>query len=334
MDDNQNEELAMLDKMDAEGGVNKPISEADEIVEKSEPVKSLGKAKSYEHREHVMSAVEDSPWKLLNLELLPSRGMFYPHDSELMIKSATGREIRHWSTMDEHDPIDVREKINFVLNKCSKFKVRGNPRLMNFSEFSDVDKYHILFRIYELTFPNQENKLMAKLRCANGKCKHVNKLQVTSKNLLGFEIPEEIYKYYNPDEKCFVVHSPKLEETLRFYLPTSGTMDKFREKRKEEEKSGIEIDKAFYNVGPYLVQDFKQLNRISLSKLKQETFGWNDLKFTIIHKFTEMLRKAAVNRATGVCEKCKSRLESSIFLGGSFTVKDIFIVSTGLDELI
>jgi len=336
MDENQNDDLNALDAMDAEGGVNKPIDThlAEEIVEKSELVTSLGKAKSYEHHDTGMSAAEDSPWKLLNLDLLPSRGMFYPQDAELLIKSAKGKEIRHWSTMDEHDPLDVREKINFVLNKCTKFKVRGNPRLMNFSDYSDADKYYILFRIYELTFPNQENKLMAKLRCASGSCKHVNKIQVTSKNLLGFEVPDELYKYYNEEEKCFVLHSPKLEETIKFYLPTSGVIDKFREKRKEEEKAGIEIDKAFYNVGPYLVSDFKQLNRISMSNLKQDTFGWSDLKFTIIHKFTEMLRKSAVNKATGVCEKCKSRLESSIFLGGSFTVKDIFIVSAGLDELI
>lgn len=333
MDEIQNDDLRKLDAMDAEGGVNTPIQHASEDVEKTDPVTSLGKARSYD-KPPELSGVEDSHWKLLNLELLPSRGMFYPEDSELMIKSATGREIRHWSTIDEHDPIDVREKINFVLNKCTKFKVRGNPRMMNFSDYADVDKYHILFRIYELTFPNQENKLMAKIRCNNKKCRHVNKLQVTSRNLIGFDVPEELRQYYNPEEKCFIVYSPKLEETLRFYLPTSGTMDKFREKKKQEENAGVEIDKAFYNVGPYLVKDFRNLNKANMSMLKQNTFSWSDRKFTIIHKFTEMLRKSAVNKAAGICEKCKSQMESSIFLGGSFTVKDIFIVSARLDELI
>ena len=61
-------------------------------------------------------------------------------------------------------------------------------------------------------------------------------------------------------------------------------MDKFREKKKEEESAGIEIDKAFYNVGPYLVPDFRQLSKSQMSLLKQDTFGWSDLKFTIIHK--------------------------------------------------
>jgi len=331
MDDNrdQSEDLNKLDEIDREHGINQPITE---VVEKSEPVTSLGKAKSYEALE--LSAAEESTWKLLNLDLLPSRGMFYPEGVELLIRSATGRNIRHWSTMDEHDPLDVREKINFILNKCTKFKVRGNPAPLNFNDFSEVDKYHIVFRIYELTFPNQENKLMANLRCPETKCKHVNKIQVSSLNLLGFDIPEELYEWYSEAEKCFVIPSEKLGETLRFYLPTAGVVDKIRNKKKAEVAAGLEIDEAFYKFAPYLVSDWRRLSLENISQFKQESIGWSDPKFTVIYKVTEALREASINRATGVCEKCKTRLESSIFLGGSFTTKDIFIVSTRLNELI
>jgi len=328
------EGLDKLDAIDAKHGVNKPSPEPVETVESTEPIKSLGKARSYDAQELQLSAAEDSPWKLLNLELLPSMGMFYPEGVELLIRSAKAKEIRHWSTMDEHDPLDVKEKINFVLNACTKFKVRGNPQPLNFKDYSDFDRYHILFRIHELTFPNQENKLIANLRCPSVKCKHVNKIQVTSKNLLGFTIPEELHKYYNEKDKSFTIVSEKLGETLNLYIPSSGVIDKFKQKRKAESTSGFEIDEAFYKFGPYLVHDWRRLTMDNISQLKQESLGWSDKKFTVIHKITEMLRKASVNRATGVCEKCKTRLESSIFLGGSFTVKDIFIVSTRLDELI
>ena len=53
---------------------------------------------------------------ILNLDLLPSMGAFYDINSELVLKSAKNKEIKHWSTMDEHDPLDVREKINFIIN--------------------------------------------------------------------------------------------------------------------------------------------------------------------------------------------------------------------------
>jgi len=323
--------ISKLDEIDKEEGVNK-FEETK--VEKQQPqeVTSLGKASTYINAG--MSEAEDSPWKILNLELLPSRGMFYPDGSELVLRSATTREIRHWSTMDESDPIDVREKMNYVLNKCTKFKIKGRPVGFSFNDFNEIDKYHIIFRIYELTFPNQENKLNAKIRHNVAKCGHVNKIQVTSQNLIGFEIPEELIKWYSPEDRCFVVKSEKLGETLKFYMPTSGMQNVLRQKRKQELEAGVEIDEAFYSFAPYLLTDWRRTSIEALSEFKINSIGWSERKFTIIHKFTEALKKNSVNRATGTCEKCKSQVESSIFLRGSFTTKDIFIVSTRLDELI
>jgi len=334
MDNKHEDDISRLDAIDMEHGVNQHVQEPTEVVAKHEPITSLGKARSYEGNESQLSAVEDSPWKLLKLDLLPSGGMFYVDDVELLIRSAKTKEIRHWSTMDSHDPIDIKEKINFILNACTKFKVKGNPQPFNFKDYSDTDRYHILFRIYELTFPNQENKLMANIKCKSVKCKHVNRIQVTSKNLLGFQIPDELLKYYDETDKCFTIKSEKLGETIKIYIPSSGVIDKFKQKKKTEIKAGFDIDEAFYSFGPYLVYDWRQLTMDNLSHLKQESLRWSDKKFTIIHKITESLKLAATNRASGVCEKCKTGLETSIFLGGSFTVKDIFIVSTRLDELI
>jgi hypothetical protein len=260
--------------------------------------------------------------------------MFYHDDIEMLLKSAKTKEIRHWSTIDELDPVDVRDKIGFILNSCTKFKIKGNPQPFNFKDFLEIDRYHVLFRLQELTFPNQENKLMANIRCHNSKCRKVNRVQVTSQNLLGFTIPEELTKYYNPEEKCFVVNSDKLGETIRFYMPTTGIQDLFRRKRKMELDAGQEIDKAFYDFGPYLLNDWRKLTLKDISSLRFESNSWSASKFTVIHKITQLLKKASSNKAIGVCEKCKDRLETSIFLGGSFTVKDFFIISVGLDELI
>lgn len=326
----ENDALSHLDSIDEQHGINQK-SDTVKLESESTPT-SLGKAPSF--REVNMSAVEESYWKSLNLELLPSRGMFYPDDIEMLLKSAKTKEIRHWSTIDELDPVDVRDKIGFILNSCTKFKIKGNPQPFNFKDFLEIDRYHILFRLQELTFPNQENKLMANIRCHNNKCRKVNRVQVTSQNLLGFTVPEELAKYYSPEEKCFVVNSDKLGETLRFYMPTTGIQDLFRRKRKMELDSGQEIDKAFYDFGPYLLNDWRNLTLKDISSLRFESNSWSASKFTVIHKITQLLKKASSNKAIGVCEKCKDRLETSIFLGGSFTVKDFFIISVGLDELI
>lgn len=323
-----------LEEQDKLYGVNN-IEEDSIEVEKQEPQKvtSLGKAQSHLAMTE-MSAVAESPWKLLSMEALPSGGLFYPKDSEILLRSAKTKEIRHWSTIDEFDPVDVREKINFILSSCTKFKIKGNPMPLNFNDFLEIDKYHILFRIYELTFPNQENKLWAYIKCSNTQCGHVNQTQVTSRNLVGFKYPGELMKWYSEEERCFVVPSEKLGETLRFYIPTLGMKNRFRQKRRKEEQDGVTIDDAFYSHGPYLLGDWRRADNDALSELKMSSIAWSENKFLVIHKFTDLLDKDNLNKAASVCEKCKTQTESHIFLGGSFTVKDIFIISARLDELI
>lgn len=328
---NSEDALRHLEDMDRRYGVNNVDEEISKETPKIEqPKPTLGTARSFMDKE---SAVSESPWKILSFAGLPSQGLFYPNDSEILLRSARTKEIRHWSTIDEKDPIDVREKINFILKELTKFHIKGK-QLLPFSYFLEVDRYHLLFRLYELTFPNQENKLWAKIKCTHTNCGHINRVQVTSQNLIGFSYPEEVMKWYSPEEKCWVVESEKLQKTIKIWMPTISSQAAFRTYREEEERNGIEIDKAFYEFGPYLINGMKRISQDEIYELKMKSIGWSDNEFIFIHKFTKMLKDSSLNKAACVCEKCKQPTESHIFLGGSFTVKDIFIISAGLDALI
>ena len=323
----EEEAARFLEEQDRLFGVNTITVE--ETKEEPAP-KALGQIRGYSETPE-LSAASESSWKLLDLRSLPSLGLFYPEGTELLLRSARTKEIRHWSTIDENDPLDVREKINFVLNTCTKIKVPGG-RPLNFNDFLEIDRYHILFRIYELTFPNQENKLWANIQCE--KDQFITRTQVLSANLKGFQYPEELMKWYSEEDRCFKIVSEKLNETFYIYLPTIGVENKFRLKRQEDINKGIEVDEAFYESGPYLIRDWRQLSSPVLTELKFNSVGWPENKFVFIHKFTKQLKDASLNKVISVCDKCKDTTESHIFLEGSFTVKDIFIISAGLDELI
>ena len=168
----EEEAARFLEEQDRLHGVNTIKVEE----KKEEPVRqSLGEIKSYQETPE-LSAASESSWKLLDLRGLPSQGLFYPAGAELLLRPAKTKEIRHWSTIDENDPLDVREKINFILNACTKLRVAGG-RPLNFNDFLEVDRYHILFRLHELTFPNQENKLFANIKCKNDG--HINNTLTT-----------------------------------------------------------------------------------------------------------------------------------------------------------
>jgi hypothetical protein len=321
------EAARFLEEQDRIHGIN--TIKVEETTVEAAP-KALGQIKGYSETPE-LSAASESSWKLLDLRSLPSLGLFYPEGTELLLRSAKTKEIRHWSTIDENDPLDVREKINFVLNSCTKIKVPGG-RPLNFNDFLEVDRYHILFRVYELTFPNQENKLWANIQCEKDSV--VTRTQVLSANLKGFQYPEELMKWYSDEDRCFKIVSERLNETFYIYLPTIGVENKFRLKRQEDLNKGVEIDDAFYETGPYLIRDWRQLSSSVLTELKFNSTSWPDNKFVFIHKFTKQLKDASLNKVISVCDKCKDTTESHIFLEGSFTVKDIFIISAGLDELI
>ncbi len=323
----EKEAARFLEEQDKIHGVN-TIKVEEKKVE--EPQTSFGKIGGYVNSTEI-SAASESSWKLLDLRSLPSQGLFYPEGTELLLRSAKTKEIRHWSTIDENDPLDAIEKINFILNSCTKIKVL-NGRPLNYNDFLEIDRYHILFRLYELTFPNQENKLFANIKCSRDG--HVNNTQVLSNNLIGFEYPQDLMKWYSEEDRCFKIHSEKLNETLYLYLPTIGTENKFKLKKKEDQAKGVEIDDAFYDFGPYLIRDWRTLNNSILTDLKFNSLGWPENKFVFIHKFTRKLKDAHLNKVASICDKCKEVTESHIFLEGSFTVKDIFIISAGLDELI
>ena len=332
LDLNEDEAARFLDEQDRINNINKPI-DIPEVTQIPTSKPNLGVVSNYDAPLD-LSGAADSSWKILDLQSHPSKGLFYPEGSELLLRPAKTKEIRHWSTIDENDPLDIREKINFVLNSCTKLKVRGNTMPLNFNDFIEVDRYHILFRIYELTFPNQENKLWANIKCENTRCNHINHTQVISQNLTGFTVPEELMKWYSPEEKCFKIVSDKLQETIRIYMPTIGIENRFNQRQQRDRESGIEIDQSFYDFGPYLIKDWRTAGTDVLSTLKMSSLSWPENKFVFIHKFTKQLKDASLNKARVACEKCKEVTESHIFLEGSFTIKDIFIISARLDELI
>ena len=59
---------------------------------------------------------------------LPSGGMFYPEGTEISIRSAKVAEIRHFSTIDEANVLDIDEKLNQILESCIRI-TSANKRL-------------------------------------------------------------------------------------------------------------------------------------------------------------------------------------------------------------
>jgi hypothetical protein len=332
----EDEALAFLEKEDAKYGKNTNGPIDSKPAEPVSPISSLGQAISLQPTSTV-SGANDNYWKNIPLENLPSRGMFYADGSELTIRAATVSEIRQWSTIDESDVLDIDDKLNFIIEKCTRFKIKGGQSWLTWRDIVEVDRLYIIFIIHEITFPEGQNELSTKMECTQT-CSEdggwSDDVKVKSNMLQLFEMPEEINQWYSAQYRCFEVVSPKLNETFYLYMPTLGVIERLRKRISEAKSQSKTIDKSFIKVAPYLVQDWSKFGQPEYAASQSETFNWHLNKFTFVTKFAELMQGSRESALTTVCPKCGSTLSSSIFSSDSFTIKDLFLISGRLNELI
>jgi hypothetical protein len=286
LDHLEDEGLAFLEKQDALYGKNKDVSKV--LTEEPKPIiNSLGKALT-PMIESTVGGPNDSYWKNIPLQNLPSKGLFYPEGSEITIKSASVSEIRQWSTIDESDMLDVDDKLNYIIEKCCRFKIKGGQSWLSWRDISELDRLALIFLIQEITFPSDQNSLFLKFECDTscvGETKWSDKVKVTSQMLQFIDLPDDLMKYYSEEYKCFEIVSQKLNETFYLYMPTIGAIEKLRARISDARSKNRNLDAAFIQISPYLIQDWHSLNQQAFADLNTQSYGWHINKSSHFNSF-------------------------------------------------
>lgn len=180
----------------------------------------------------------------LGLEMLPSKGKYYPADCQLSIRAADVAEIKHYSSMNEEDYIDAEDKIAYVLEKCCKLVWGGSVRSSVY--LKDADKLYLLFTIRDLTMHAQgkENKIMMSPQCPH--CGIIKKVELVN-NVFGFyEVPAGIEKWYSEESRCFVI--PLGDDIIKVFVPNIGVTSWIKKYVVEKEmRKARKQDESFYS---------------------------------------------------------------------------------------
>ena len=278
----------------------------------------------------------DEYWKTLPVDNMPTGGLFYPEGIEVTIRSADVAEIRHWSTIDEGDMLNMDMQMNFIMEKCVRVKSPAGTWL-SWQDIIEIDRFFILFRIHELTFPNGENKLKVRFKCppnCGGDGTYREMVHLTSNMLNLLNIPEDIMQYYSPEDRCLVKVSARLKETMKFYLPTIGVSKKIKDMIKTARDEGGYVDDAFIKIAPYLAKDWRTLNDKELERLRMDTFRWDRDKLMFVMGLADKIEKSVNLLVKKTCPKCDVVLEAPIFFRDGFTIKSLFFISGELNELV
>jgi len=310
---------------------NPPVNQEveDVAVEMLEAVESKGLGKvnmdNFGQARPDKSADQFLGWMVLDQEELPSKGKFYPHETVIKIRSARASEIRHFSTMDENNYIDMEEKLNHIVEMCTQITT-GDKRL-SYKDILEEDRIVILLSIRDLTFPEPENKLILK-----GKTEHTKQtvdIELASRYLVATQVPNEIEAYYSSKERTYVIKTRSAGE-VRMRPPSIGVMQEITKYLKDRQEKEVEFDKAFIQVLPYITPDWRQLNLPKIFNLEVDYKSWDQNKFMVIYRLAEKMK-------IGVETTLEMEFDGEIakapldFPGG---IKSLFIISDLAGELL
>lgn len=281
-----------------------------------------------------ISASNEFGWVVIDKNMIPSRGYFYPSDIEISIRSANNMELKQWSTIDKSDKLDVSEKLNMILERC--FQARSRQKTdFSWKDLVEFDRIPLLTKIRELTFADGSNQLGIPFVCSDT-CGWKGTIPLVSDMFMeSFSISEKIWKYYNPEQKCFTIHSEKLNEDINIFAPTLGTLTFLTNYVMNLRAEGIDVDKLATKMMPFFVRDWRTLRESSFDRMRSNIVSWSRNKFFFIDGFIKEFNDG-VNMFTvkTKCPKCGVVMERPLFFRGGFTVADFFSYAGELDDLI
>lgn len=167
--------------------------------------------------------------KKLDLSTLPSQGLFYKDDFEILIKRANTQDI------SEYKDGYIKDNIAIVINKI-KMIVEKNTILPKGYVFDDIKSIDIIFIFLEIVKFTKSKKIV--VNYINEEVGKEEQVEFNSEHFNYFRISEEMKKYYDSENKCFELSGFKytlpsigVETSLtNFLISKSGKPDSFNYK--------------------------------------------------------------------------------------------------------
>lgn len=263
----------------------------------------------------------------MHISDLPSKGLFYPLDVDLQIRPAKVAEIRHFSTLQERDLFDVDEKLNHILQNCTK--MRTKTRVMSWKDILEEDRIFIILAVRALTFSKGENKLQVKKNCPD--CNTENVIEIANQNLQFNTIPSDLMKYYDEFNRVLSIQT-KSCGTIYMKPPTIGVMQIVTKYIREKERQGENWDKAYVQILPYVQHEWRGFTEREIFQGEVDFQGWDDTKYTLHYRLAEQVKVGVKPDVVCSCKACGSEVAAAInFRGG---IKDLFVVSDISGELL
>ena len=263
-------------------------------------------------------------WQPLDVKSLPSKGMFYPEDTKIFVRAATGGEVKHWSTMNVEDIVNVDEILNYIIEKCCKISIPGNEHMGgSWKDLIDVDRLYILLAIRDFTWPAGENELKIPIS-------ETEDIVILKDNIDFIDFPDEIMKYYDEEGRCFRLKF-KNGKVINMYLTTLGVASWLKSYVQQKQNSKEQFDKDFLLYAPLLIENYRKLTIRAYEQLVETANYWGVGEWSVISHFRDILLSKTTEPTLVYTDA--AGIENKIPLTFRGGIKSIFLVSDTLSYL-
>lgn len=299
-----------------------------EVVE--EPVVGLGKIRRDTFDKDPIGLEKE--WKNISPENLPSRGFGYPDGFELAIKHADVSEIRHYSTIDETDRIDLDDKLNNILAKCMKIKWDGG--FLDPLDLWYEDRFFIIMSIRDLTFIRGENRIMLPVtkNCTKPECNIADQIELKANLLDSFVMEPELLKRYDRETFAFKMVPKDGSEEIDLFIPTVGVTTTCRKILRDKAKKGKKYDESFAEVCTFIISDWRNLNESLYDQYERSSKDWSNLQFSIADQVSKKISFATKSRIFQTCNSCGGEVTAQITFPGGY--RSLFVISDIFSQLL
>jgi hypothetical protein len=220
----------------------------------------------------------------IDIESLPSGGKFYPSDSKMAIRPAQVAEVRHFSTIDEQNLLDIEDKLNHIIKNCVRFTT--GTKVLSYKDVLEEDRIYILLSIRNLTFPEPESRLTIKATTKDGE---EFDAEIDSQYFQLSRVPEEIEKYYDDSARAFAIQT-KSFGTILMRPPSIGVMEAVTTYIRVRQVEKKQWDQSYLQILPYLTMDWRGFTDEKIFKGEVEFHAWNTQKYSLVYRLAEKMR--------------------------------------------
>lgn len=263
-------------------------------------------------------------WHEIPMSSLPSEGRFYPADTVLKIRAAKVAEIRHFSTIDENNILDVDAKLNAIVESCTM--VSSKSTRVSYKDICEEDRFILILQIRDLTFPEPENSLKVDYTSKSGK-KH--EVEIKREYFDYFRVPADVEKYYDAEARGYVIRTKSYGEIF-MRPPSIGVMQEITTYIRDRRDNGQEIDQSLIQIAPYVATDWRRFNQKRLFELEVEMNGWSNGQYLLLYKLAEKVKVGIKPELLVTIED----EEASIPINFRDGIKSLFIVQDLAGELL